>query len=58
MDDVPVAKVRAFENELRRYIASNERDLLAEIQASPVMTPELQERVKKSIQTFKDTVPY
>ncbi|MGE0598709.1 MAG: F0F1 ATP synthase subunit alpha [Dehalococcoidia bacterium] len=58
LDDVPVAKVRAFENELRRFIGSNERDLLAEIQASPVMTPELQERVKKAIQTFKDTVPY
>ncbi|MGE3074376.1 MAG: F0F1 ATP synthase subunit alpha [Dehalococcoidia bacterium] len=58
LDDVPVGKVRAFENELRRFIGSNERDLLAEIQASPVMTPELQERVKKAIQTFKDTVPY
>ena len=57
-DDVPVSKVRAFENELRKYLGSNERDLMAEIQATPVMTPELSERVKKVLQTFKDTVPY
>jgi F-type H+-transporting ATPase subunit alpha len=58
LDDVPVNKVRAFEGELRKFLGSNERDLMAEIQASPVMTPELQERVKKVLQTFKDTVPY
>ena len=58
LDDVPVSKVRAFENELRKYLGSNERDLMAEIQANPVWTPELAERVKKVLQTFKDTVPY
>ena len=58
LDDVPVSKVRAFENELRKYLGSNERDLMAEIQGTPVMTPELSERVKKVLQTFKDTVPY
>jgi len=58
LDDVPVAKVRAFENELRKFLASNQRDLMAEIQANPVMTPELRERVRGVIQTFKDTVPY
>ncbi|MCC7088322.1 MAG: F0F1 ATP synthase subunit alpha [Chloroflexi bacterium] len=58
LDDVPVTKVRAFENELRKYLGSNERDLIAEIQANPVMTPELQERLRAVIGTFKDTVPY
>jgi len=58
LDDVPVTRVRAFENELRKYLGSNERDLMAEIQANPVMTPELQERIRGAIQTFKDTVPY
>ena len=58
LDDVPVARVRAFENELRKFLGSNQRDLMAEIQANPVMTPELQERVRGVIQTFKDTVPY
>ena len=50
--------MRAFEAELRKYLGSNQRDLIAEIQASPVMTPELQERLKSVINTFKDTVPY
>ncbi len=58
LDDVPVNKVRSFENELRKYLASNQRDLVAEIEANPVMTPELQERLKSVINTFKDTVPY
>ena len=58
LDDVPVAKVRAFENELRKFLGSNERDMMAEIQANPVMSPELQERVRGVVQTFKDTVPY
>ena len=58
MDDVPVAKLKAFETELRKYLGSNERDLVAQVQSSPVMTPELAERVKAAVQTFKDTVPY
>ncbi|HML97697.1 MAG TPA: F0F1 ATP synthase subunit alpha [Tepidiformaceae bacterium] len=58
LDDVPVNKVRSFENELRKYLGSNQRDLVAEIEANPVMTPELQERLKSVITTFKDTVPY
>ena len=58
LDDVPVNKVRAFEAELRKFLNSNERELMAEVEANPVMSPELQERVKKVLQTFKDTVPY
>ena len=58
LDDVPVAKVRSFENELRKYLASNEKGLMDEIQSNPVMTPELQERITNVIKTFKETVPY
>jgi F-type H+-transporting ATPase subunit alpha len=58
LDDVPVNKVRSFESELRKYLGSNQRDLVAEIQANPVMTPELQERLKSVVNSFKDTVPY
>ena len=36
----------------------NERDLVGQVQSNPVMTPELAERVKAAVQTFKDTVPY
>ncbi|QFG01912.1 F0F1 ATP synthase subunit alpha [Tepidiforma bonchosmolovskayae] len=58
LDDVPVGKIRSFENELRKYLASNEKALVDEIQANPVMTPELQERITNVIKTFKETVPY
>jgi F-type H+-transporting ATPase subunit alpha len=58
LDDVPVTKVQAFENELRKFLSSNQRDLMAEIQANPVMSDDLQGRIRGVIQTFKDTVPY
>ena len=58
LDDVPVNKVSAFEAELRKFLGSNHRDLMAEIEANPVWTPELQERVRSVVGTFKDTVPY
>ena len=58
LDDVPVNKVRAFEAELRKFLASNHRDLMAEIESNPVWTDEMRDRVRGVIQTFKDTVPY
>ncbi|MES4791745.1 MAG: F0F1 ATP synthase subunit alpha [Chloroflexota bacterium] len=58
LDDVPVAKVRSFENELRKYLATTEKPLIDEIQANPVMTPELETRIRTVIRTFKETIPY
>ncbi|WP_322818022.1 F0F1 ATP synthase subunit alpha [Tepidiforma sp.] len=58
LDDVPVAKVRSFENELRKYLATTEKPLMDEIQANPVMTPELETRIRTVIRTFKETIPY
>ncbi|HMO95303.1 MAG TPA: F0F1 ATP synthase subunit alpha [Tepidiformaceae bacterium] len=58
LDDVPVNKVSAFEAELRKFLASNHRDLMNDITANPVWTPELQERVRSVVGSFKDTVPY
>jgi F-type H+-transporting ATPase subunit alpha len=58
LDDVPVNKVRSFEGELRKFLSSNHRDLMTEIEANPVWTDEMRDRVRGVIQTFKDTVPY
>ena len=58
LDDVPVAKVRSFEEGLRRFLASNHPDLLRDLTANPVSSPEVQERMKSVIATFKQTVPY
>jgi F-type H+/Na+-transporting ATPase subunit alpha len=58
LDDVPVGKVRSFEDGLRKFLASNHADVISEIAASPVMTPELTEKLKSIIGTFKTTVPF
>ena len=58
LDDVPVAKVRDFEAGLRKFMASNHPELLAEVTSTPVMTPEFSEKLTSAINTFKTTVPY
>ena len=58
LDDVPVAKVRDFEAGLRKFLASNHPELLAEVTSNPVMTPEFSEKLTSAINTFKTTVPY
>jgi F-type H+-transporting ATPase subunit alpha len=58
LDDVPINKVRPFEDAIRKYLASNQPELVRDIQANPVMSPELEAKLKTAIQTFKDTVPY
>ncbi|MEO6043210.1 MAG: F0F1 ATP synthase subunit alpha [Tepidiformaceae bacterium] len=58
LDDVPVAKVRDFEAGLRKFLASNHPELLAEVTNNPVMTPEFSEKLTSAINTFKTTVPY
>ncbi|MEO9256607.1 MAG: F0F1 ATP synthase subunit alpha [Tepidiformaceae bacterium] len=58
LDDVPVEKIRSFEEALRKFMASNHPELLEEITANPVMTPEYTEKLKAAITTFKQTVPF
>ncbi|MFN0146363.1 MAG: F0F1 ATP synthase subunit alpha, partial [Dehalococcoidia bacterium] len=58
LDDVPVNKVRSFEDGLRKFLASNHPELLKGITDNPVMSDDLTGRMKSVITTFKDTVPY
>ena len=58
LDDIPVTKVQAFEAELRKFMASNHPEILKEITDNPVMTPDLTERLRAAINTFKQTVPF
>ena len=58
LDDVPVAKVQSFEAELRKFMASNHPDILKDITENQVMSPELTERLKAAINSFKQTVPF
>ena len=58
LDDVPVNKVRSFEDGLRKFLASNHPEFVQEITANPVMTPEVTEQLRGIISTFKTTVPF
>jgi F-type H+-transporting ATPase subunit alpha len=58
LDDVPVDKVAAFEDALRRYAAGNQRDLLDRINTEKQLTEEIQEGIRNALTTFKETVPY
>jgi F-type H+-transporting ATPase subunit alpha len=58
LDDVPIAKVRAFEDGLRKFMASNHPELLTEIAEKRELSPELNDKLRSAITKFKDTVPY
>ena len=58
LDDVPVTKIRSFEDNLRKFLASNHPDLLKSIADKPVMTDELGEQLRSVVATFKQTVPF
>jgi F-type H+-transporting ATPase subunit alpha len=58
LDDVPVSKIASFEENIRKYLASNVPELLRDITENPVMTDDLEQRLRSTIQSFKDTVPY
>ncbi|MFQ5381271.1 MAG: F0F1 ATP synthase subunit alpha, partial [Dehalococcoidia bacterium] len=58
LDDVPIAKVGAFEAGLRSFLASNKPELGAKIEAEKEMSPELEESLQAAITEFKTNVPY
>jgi F-type H+-transporting ATPase subunit alpha len=58
LDDVAVPKLRNFEAELRKFMASNHPEILKEITDNPVLTPEVSEQIRGAVNTFKKNVPY
>jgi F-type H+-transporting ATPase subunit alpha len=58
LDDVPINKVRPFEDGLRKFLTSNHPDVLKSIAENPVMTDELSANLRSVVTTFKTTVPY
>jgi F-type H+-transporting ATPase subunit alpha len=58
LDDVPVNKIQAWEDGMRKFLASNHPDLLAEIEQEKQLTDSLSEKLRAVITTFKTTVPY
>jgi len=57
LDDVPVAKVRAFEAALYSFMDSNHPEIGAEINEKMILSGELEEKLRASIREFKQSVP-
>jgi len=58
LDDVPVEKLGSFENELRKFMASNHGDLMKKIADERELTPEISDGLRAAIENFKKTVPF
>jgi F-type H+-transporting ATPase subunit alpha len=58
LDDVPVAKVRQFEEELLEYITREHPKIQREIVAKGKLDEELTEALRKALAAFKRTLGY
>ncbi|MGE0541006.1 MAG: F0F1 ATP synthase subunit alpha [Dehalococcoidia bacterium] len=58
LDDVPPAKVRAFEVAFHSFMASNHPEIIDAINQQKDLTPEITESLGKAIEEFKANVPY
>ncbi|HWQ27680.1 MAG TPA: F0F1 ATP synthase subunit alpha [Dehalococcoidia bacterium] len=58
LDDVPVDKVRAFENAFHKFMASNHPEIGEAIEREMAISDETAERLRKAIVQFKETVPF
>jgi len=58
LDDVPPAKVRAFETAFHDFMASNHPEINEAIDRDKDLTPEITEQLNKAIEEFKANVPY
>jgi F-type H+-transporting ATPase subunit alpha len=55
LDDVPTAKVRAFETGLYSFLDSNHPEIGAEIQEKMILSGELEEKMRTAIREYKQT---
>lgn len=53
LDDLPLAQVRAFENELYPYLEKNHADIIHEIETTKDLSDALAERLRKAVADFK-----
>ncbi len=58
MDDVPVNKVRAFEDAFHRYMESSHPEVLKEIGEKKIIEPAADEKLRAAIGQFKESVPF
>ncbi|MBN2908052.1 F0F1 ATP synthase subunit alpha [Polycladomyces sp. WAk] len=53
LDDIPVADVRRFEKEFHAYLDSEGKEILQGIREKKELTKEIEENLKKALETFK-----
>ncbi|HLB58707.1 MAG TPA: F0F1 ATP synthase subunit alpha, partial [Bdellovibrionota bacterium] len=53
LDDVPMEKVKDFEDRLHKYLKANAQDLLNTIRVKKELDGEIEERLKRYIGEFK-----
>jgi len=58
LDDVPVTKIRDFQAELRKFLASNHPELMSRIASERQLNPEIEDGLRKAVASFKQTVPF
>ena len=58
LDDVELARVRAFEEAFHGYMQGNHPDVLKQIDETKELAPEAEEKLKAAVQQFKESVPY
>ena len=56
VDDVPVEKVKEWENKFHAYMKSEPTGVLAEIAKKKELTPEIEEKLKAAITDFKSSL--
>ena len=57
-DNVPVKKIREFQNDLLSYFRDGASDVLKTIKEIKVLDEVLEEKIKKVVNDFKDTLDY
>ena len=55
LDDVEVSKVRDFELALLHYIKESAADLLEQIQQKPALSDGIKEKMRATLEAFKQT---
>jgi len=58
LDDVPVERVRAFEDGFHRFMETSHPEIGERIAAEKALSDEIEEALKKAIAEFKEKVPY
>ncbi len=56
LDDVPIERVRAFEQDYISFIESNYKEILTSIASTKTLSDDLKAQLKSSLQKFKESV--